>query len=180
MRSPPIERARVVGREGRQAAGLECSLYSDHKPLKQKEKKEKSEERQLHSLPCSPSRLSAPPPWAGTERDCHLPACAKQPGAVGLSLSVPSGCYGSCLRKPLLPTTKAFSSEPGGERLAVRLGSRAQRVGWRVGPEAAGLQAALSVHPGPRPGPQALSDEPFPPQRDPVSYTILFAFRLLA
>lgn len=54
MRSPPIERARVVGREGRQAAGLECSLYSDHKPLKQKEKKEKSEERQLHSFPVRP------------------------------------------------------------------------------------------------------------------------------
>ena len=60
MRSPPIERARVVGREGRQAAGLKCSLYSDHKPLKQKEKKEKSEERQLHRLPCSPSPTLTP------------------------------------------------------------------------------------------------------------------------
>lgn len=134
MRSPPIERARVVGREGRQAAGLECSLYSDRKLLKQKEKKEKSEERQsaqpsLFPLPDS----HPPPPRAGTQHDCRLPALAKQPGAIGLFLSVPSGCYGSCLRKPLLPTTKAFSSEPGGERLAGQAGQQSSEGGVEGG-----------------------------------------------
>lgn len=98
------ETVRVVGREGKQAAGLEPSFYSDRKPLEPEER-----------LPAQPS---SPPPHprflpsllAATSRQ---PALAKQPGALGLFLSVPSGCCGSCFRKPFLPIVRAFSSEPG-------------------------------------------------------------------
>ena len=157
MRSPSIERARVVGREGRQAAGLECSLYSGLKPLKQKGKKEKSEERQFAqpSLSLLPD-FHSPPPRAGTQHDCRLPALAKQPGAIGLFLSVPSGCYGSCLRKPLLPTSKAFSSEPGGEHLASQAGQQSSED--RVEGGARGYRTAGS--PVSPPWPQTRSPGP--------------------
>ena len=100
------ETVRAVGREGKQAAGLGPSFYPDRKPLEPEER--------LSAQPSSPP-TSSPPCWLPLARQ---PALAKQPGAAGLFLSVPSGCCGSCFRKPFLPTIRAFSSEPGGERLA--------------------------------------------------------------
>lgn len=63
---------------------------------------------------------SCPPPQPPLPslRQVQKPVFAKQPGALGLFLSGPFGCYGSCSRKTLLPTIQAFLSEPGSEHLA--------------------------------------------------------------
>lgn len=48
------------------------------------------------------------------------PAFAKQPGALGLSLSALFGCHGSCFRKPFLPTIKAVLPGPASSTLPFR------------------------------------------------------------
>lgn len=67
------ETVRVVGREGKKAAGLEPSFYSDRKPLEPEER--------LPAQPSSPP-ASSPPSW--------LPLPGSQPL---LSNQEPLGCF---------------------------------------------------------------------------------------
>lgn len=167
-------------REGRPAAGWSPHFCSDLKFLEDK------------SLCVCQALLPAPPlppPPTPHSRQAQReqwhpfakqPAFAKQPGALGLRLSALSGCYGSCSRKPSLPTIKAFLPEPGSRHLAFQQGRQRGRGRWEPSHHTPAAVSArpdshlsLALTPGALPCPEeirlfdSLSPSPLPSALDP-------------